>query len=73
MSQHVQAKVKNVENCLKEIGLNISKIYETPIRISHRPEIDVPVELGPVDATYYHSLVGIMRWMADTGIIEMFL
>ena len=46
---------------------------ETPIRTSYRPELDVTKELGPTDAAYYQSLIGILRWMVELGRIDICL
>jgi hypothetical protein len=43
---------------------------ETPIRTSYRPEINILLELGPCDAAYYQSLIGILRWMLEFGRVD---
>ena len=33
----------------------------TPMSSGYRPEIDIVSKLGPEDAAYYHSLIGVLR------------
>jgi hypothetical protein len=40
---------------------------ETPMVTAYRPELDVCPELGQVDAAYYMSLIGVLRWMVELG------
>ena len=35
------------------------------------PEIDISEELGPNEASYYQSLIGIVRWMVELGQVEI--
>ena len=35
----------------------------------YRPEIDITPELGSEDAAYYHSLIGVLRWIVEMGRI----
>ena len=37
----------------------------------YRPEIDVTEELGDEDASYYQSLIGILRWMVELGRVDI--
>ena len=40
---------------------------------SYRPELDVSPTLGPSDASYYMSLIGILRWIVELGRIDICL
>ena len=62
-----------MEEYLHTKGIKLPSKAETPIRTSYRPEIDVSPELGPVDAAYYQSLIGILRWMVELGRIDICL
>ena len=69
-SQDVQAAVKNVEEHL--IRLNdprwkLPKKAETPMQTSYRPELDVTPELDPTEASYFMSLIGVLRWIVELG------
>ena len=35
----------------------------------YRPEMDITPELGSEDAAYYHSLIGVLRWIVELGRI----
>ena len=49
------------------------KSDETPMVISYRPELDVSPVLGPHNASYYMSLIGILRWIVEIGNVEICL
>jgi hypothetical protein len=78
-SQYVRAAVKNVENYLekrKESGNSTFRLpakAETPIQTSYRPELDITPELPPIDAAYYMSLIGILRWIVELGRADICL
>ena len=73
-SQYVQAAVKNVEEYVKDKeNLNIPGRAETPMQTSYRPELDVSMELTPVLASYYMSLIGILRWIVELGRVDICL
>jgi hypothetical protein len=73
-SQYVQATVKNVETFLatQERWRTPSKA-ETPLQTSYRPELDVTPELQPIEAAYYMSLIGILRWIVELGRVDICL
>jgi hypothetical protein len=73
LSQYVQAAVKNVEKHLLEKSSNLPKRCETPMTTSYCPELDVSEELGPEEALYYMSLIGILRWMVELGRVDICL
>ena len=70
-SQYVVEAVKNVEAYLawKEKKLNAKAGAHISNR--YRPEIEAINELRPVDADYYQSLIGIIRWMVDLGRVDI--
>ena len=51
-SQYVNAPVKNVEDRLERLGMNLHGKVETPLRTDYRPELDVTTEIGAQEATY---------------------
>ena len=73
LSQYVKAAVKNVEDRLKKLGMKLPSRAETPLRTDYRPELDVTAELGAQDATYYQSLIGVLRWMVELGRVDICL
>jgi hypothetical protein len=76
-SQYVQAAVKNVQDYLSKPA-NVDKWKlpskaETPIQTSYRPELDTTRELNPQEASYYMSLIGILRWIVELGRVDICL
>jgi hypothetical protein len=75
-SQYVNAAVKNVEEYLEkhpDPKWKMPKNANTPTRTSYRPELDVSPELGPVEAAYYMSIIGILRWIVELGRVNICL
>ena len=75
-SQYVQAAVKNVEDHLQKLqnpNWKFPKKADTPMQTSYRPELDVTPELGPNEATYFMSLIGVLRWIVELGRIDVCL
>ena len=59
--------MKNVEQHLKGRGETLPKKATSPFTANYRPEIDVSQELDPDEASYYQSLIGILRWIVELG------
>eukprot|EP00957_Ditylum_brightwellii_P029132 2201478-Ditylum_brightwellii.AAC.1 len=43
------------------------------MRASYRPELDITPALSPIGSAYYQSLIGMLRWMVELGMIEICL
>ena len=37
----------------------------------YRPEIDISTELDAADASYYQSLIGVLRWIVELGRVDI--
>ena len=37
----------------------------------YRPEIDITTELGEEDTAYFHSLIGVLRWIVELGRVDI--
>ena len=75
-SQYVQAAVKNVEAWLSKEENSRWKLPRkatTPISPTYRPELDVSPELDSRNASYYQSLIGVLRWMVELGRVDICL
>jgi hypothetical protein len=75
-SQYVKSAVNNVEAYLAKQTTEKWKLpnkAETPMQTSYRPELDVTPELEPNDASYYQSLIGILRWTVELGRVDICL
>ena len=70
-SQYVQNAISNVEEQLHKIGKSLPKRATSPLSPGYRPEIDVTPELSPDQASYYQSLIGILRWIVELGRIDI--
>ena len=69
--QYVEAAVQNVVDYLKKREKSLIAKAPTPMSCGYRPEIDVTPELGPEDAAYYHSLIGVLRWIVELGRVDI--
>ena len=49
----------------------VSLAAPTPLSSGYRPEIDVSPELGGEEASYFHSLIGVLRWIVERGRADM--
>lgn len=70
-SQYVQSAVTNVENYLKSQNKSLPSKCKSPFSREYRPEIDVTPELNPQEASYYQSLIGILRWIVELGRVDI--
>ena len=46
---------------------------DTPLTTTYRAELDVTPELEPSDASYYQSLIGVLRWIVELGRVDVCL
>jgi hypothetical protein len=70
-SQYIQNAVKNVQDHLALEGRTLPSKAKSPWTSNYRPEIDTSSELKPTDASYYQSLIGILRWICELGRIDI--
>ena len=70
-TQYVQAAVANVESYLKARGKGLRARAKSVLPKDYCPEIDVTEELGPDEASYYQSLIGVLRWMVELGRVDI--
>ena len=66
-SQYVQNAVRNVEEYLKKLDDKLPSRVRSPWSSGYRPETDTSPELSPAKATYYQSLIGVLRWIVELG------
>ena len=43
------------------------------MKANYRAELDVSAELSPGDASYYQSLIGVLRWIVELGRVDICL
>ena len=44
---------------------------ENPFKMGYDPELDTSPELDPDEASYYLTIIGILRWMIQLGRIDI--
>ena len=59
--------MKNVEDYRRKNGLGPLHKSKSPWPSNYRPETDITPELEPKQASYYQSLIGILRWIVELG------
>ena len=69
-TQYVQAAVKNVEDYLLKQGKSLKAKASNVLPKDYRPEIDV-TKLEAEEASYYQSLIGVLRWMVELGRVDI--
>jgi hypothetical protein len=65
--QYLKEAIKNVEVELLKTGKVLRGKPNTPMQMNYRPELDVTSILGPEQANYFQSLIGILRWAVELG------
>ena len=73
-SKYVREAVKNCKDYVSEHlppQYRLPKLAPNPFPTKYEPGIDVSPELDPDLASYFQSLIGIMRWMVELGRIDI--
>ncbi len=71
--QYLKEAIKNVESELLKTGKVLRGKPSTPMQTNYRPELDVTSILGPEQANYFQSLIGILRWAVELGRIDIYI
>ena len=48
-------------------GYRLPKKADNPFESGYFPELDVSLVLGKYEASYYQTMIGVMRWMIKIG------
>jgi hypothetical protein len=74
-SKYVQEAVSNCEEYLTREcdGRTLSRKAKTPFKSGYRPELDISPELGPEQATYFQSVIGVLRWAVEIGRVDILM
>jgi hypothetical protein len=72
-SHYIKEALSNLENQLRQEGLRLTGKPDTPMKGNYHPELDVSPLLGPEQANYYMSLIGILRWAVELGRIDIYV
>ena len=70
-SQYVQAACSNVDEYLTKNKERVLTKSRSPWPSNYRPESDVSPELSPEKASYFQSLVGVLRWIVELGRADL--
>jgi hypothetical protein len=68
---YVKRAVTEVERELSYVGKQLHKKAVTPMASGYRPELDNTPELDEKRASYYASLMGVLRWCIELGRIDI--
>ncbi len=60
-----------MEDHLAKSGEKLPYKAPTPLTSEYRPEIDVSSKLGDTEASYFHSLVGVLWWIVELGRVDI--
>ena len=64
---------KAVRNCIVHLTSNYGCKSENPFKIGYDTELDTSPELDPDAASYYPTIIGILRWMIELGRIDIIM
>ena len=70
-SQYVKDAIENNERNLNKKGLSLKKKDTALISANCCPEIDGTTKLNDNDASYYQSLICILRWIVELGRMDI--
>jgi hypothetical protein len=68
---YIKNALKNMSGHLSKKGLKPLKRATSPFPNSYRPELDTTPVLEDDNASYYQSLIGILRWIVDLGRCDL--
>ena len=66
-----------MRNCQKYLKENLSDEYElisnahNPFPLGYEPCMDVSLLFSPDEASYFQTIIGVMRWMVELGRINI--
>jgi hypothetical protein len=72
-ANYIKEAIKCLEMELAKAGKTLKGKPSTPMQPKYRPELDVSPILNPEQASYYMSLIGILRWAVELGRIDIFI
>ena len=70
-SKYIQDSISNVERKMATKGLKLRPNVRAPLSNKYRPELDSSPELSVEDASWYQSMIGILRWIVEMGRIDI--
>ena len=70
-SKYIQDSISNVERKMTTKGLKLRPNVKAPLSNKYRPELDSSPELRGEDASWYQSMIGVLRWIVEMGRIDI--
>ena len=70
-NQYIEASVQNFLDCLKKIGEGLAAKNVTPMTSGYLLKIYIKPDIGMDDAAYFHTLIGVLRWIFELGKIDI--
>ena len=71
--KYVKAAVENVEQELARVNQRLPLRCKTPMTVGYCPERDVSAELTADGVQRYEELIGVLRWAAELGRVNILL
>ena len=71
--KYVRAAVENVEQELARANQRLPSKCRTPMTVGYRPERYVSAELTTEGIQRYQELIGVLRWAAELGRVDILL
>ena len=71
--KYVKTAVENVELELARVNQRLPSRCKTPMTVGYCPERDVSAELTSVSVQRYQELIGVLRWAAKLGQVDILL
>lgn len=68
---YIKRAVKEVERELQQVGMSLAPKVVSPMSSGYRPELDSSPLLGPEKASYFMSLMGVLRWAIELGRLDI--
>ena len=72
-TNYIKEALRCVEMELAKAGKTLKGKPSTPMQTNYRPELNVSQLLDPEQASYYMSLIGILRWAVELGCLDIFI
>jgi len=72
-TNYLKEAIHVLEMELSKAGKTLKGKPSTPMQLNYRPELDVSPVLGPDQASYYMSLIGILRWAVELRRIDIYI
>jgi hypothetical protein len=73
-AKYVYASVENVEKYINDLGddrWKLPKHCSNPFELNYEPEMDTSDVLNAELASWYASLIGMLRWMVEIGRVDI--